>query len=73
MKYLLSKEPYSYGIHTLLMKSSAYPLLLQTTPLYELPPLPPPFLQENLAPPPFHDFSKISIFRGWGFKGLQNN
>ena len=30
MKYLLSKEPYWYKIHTLLMKSSAYSLLLST-------------------------------------------
>ena len=58
MRDLLSKEHYWYKIHTLLMKSSAYPLL-QSTALYGLPARPPgppfprapSFLQENLDPP----------------------
>ena len=49
MKYVLSKEHYSYKILTLLMESSFLPP----------PPPPPPFLHENLNPP-FYNFSKIS-------------
>ena len=55
MKNFLSKEHYCYkSIYTLLLKSSAY-LLSIGNPLYGLPP---PFLQENLDPPPY-DFSEI--------------
>ena len=46
MNNLLSKEHYCYKVHTLLMKSIAYPL----PPFYRQPPYmdsPPPFLQEN--------------------------
>ena len=52
MKYVLSKEHFSYKILTLLMESSIYP-----RPLYGQPP--PPYLHENLNHP-FYDFSKIS-------------
>ena len=48
MKDLLSKEHYCHKIHTLLMKSIAYP-----SPCTDPPPTPaPPFLQENLDLPP---------------------
>ena len=43
MKNLLSKEQYCYKIHTLLMKSSAYPPSVENG----------PFLQENLNPTSF--------------------
>ena len=49
MKNLLSKEHYCYKIHTLLMKSSAYPHPSIDNPLYELPR--PSILQENPKPP----------------------
>ena len=47
MKDLLSKEHYSYKIHTLLMESRAY------RPFYREPPYMnyPPFLQESLDSP----------------------
>ena len=54
MKDLLSKEHYSYKIHTLLMKSSAYPPL---TPLYGLPPPSP--ISTGKFWSPFYHFSKI--------------
>ena len=41
MKDLLSKEHYCYKIHTLLLKSSAYPL----SPIWTI-----PILKENLEP-----------------------
>ena len=57
MKDLLSKEHYCYKIHTLLMKSSAYPSpSIDTSPPIWATPL--PFLQEN-CDPPFYDFSDI--------------
>ena len=52
---LLSKEHYCYKIHTLQMKSSAYPHSTDVNPLYGLPR---PLLQENRDPLPFYDFSK---------------
>ena len=58
MKDLLSKEHYCVKIHTLLMKSSTYPTFYRQPPtLYVLPP--PPYLQRNLDPLPFHYFSQI--------------
>ena len=46
---MLSKDHYCHKIHTLLMKSKAYPLFIGK-PLYGLPPPAPPFLQELLIP-----------------------
>ena len=47
MKDLVSKEHYSYKIHTLLMESSAYPSSIDNSPCMDYPPL----LQENLGTP----------------------
>ena len=54
MEVLLSKEHYCFQIHIIyiLMKSSAYlPSIIEHRPS---------FLQENLDPAPFYEFSKIS-------------
>ena len=50
MKDLLCKEHYYYKMHTLLMKSSTYPLLKTTS--YNPIRITPPFLQENLESTP---------------------
>ena len=51
----LNERVYCHKIHTLLLKNSAYPLFIDN-PFYMDYPL---FLQENLDPSPFYDFSKI--------------
>ena len=61
MKDLLSQEHYCFKIHTLLMKSSAYPYpptLDNTTYIYGLP----SYFYEKVFIPPFYDFSKIPTF-----------
>ena len=69
MKDLQNKKHYCYKIHTLLMKSRAYPSsmdnpLIWTTSL--------PFLPENLDTP-FYEFSEIStlpVNKGVGVGGV---
>ena len=56
MKNLLSKEHNCYKIHTLLMKSSAYPLSMDNPPIWANP----HFYKKSLIPHSY-DFSEILI------------
>ena len=57
MKDLLSKQHYSYTVYTLLMKSSAYPLLLTTPPIWITFPH---FYKKILSLPPLWLFKNLS-------------
>ena len=44
---MLSKDHYCHKIHTLLMKSKAYPLFIGKPPIWATPPLPPHFYKNS--------------------------